>query len=116
MKNIFLAFIIASASISFAGNNPKGDYKYESTVVINIVKHSSDDMNYVNSKLVDNSQITREYQCLSSGIIVLKVRHNYMEQGDVRHLILKNLKNKIPTKRIDILFVDMVPASKSNQC
>ncbi len=110
MRNYLHILTLILFSFSFFGFHVKYskiDYKYESTVVLNIKKHSSEDILAAQSLLLKTNSISIDYQCLVSGIIVLKVSHNYTHQADVKHFIYKALNSKIPTSKINILFIDI---------
>lgn len=117
MKNYILTLTLMLFSFTFTGFNIKAstiDYKSESTVIINIKKHSSEEIQTAQSLLLKNNTIIIDYQCLVSGIIVFKLSHNFTHDADVKHLAYKALSSKIPKNKINILFVDI--HSKISQC
>ena len=117
MKNNLLTLALMLFSYSFlAFNIPAGkiDYKYESTVIINIKKHTSEEIQMAHDLLLKNNTIIIDYQCLVSGVIVFKISHNYTHEADIKHFVYKALISKIPVSRISILFVDI--HSKINKC
>lgn len=117
MKNYIITTILMFFSFSFWGvekSSIKIDYKYESTVVINIKKHTDDEIQTAQNLLLKNSAITINYQCLASGIIVFKLSHNFAHESDIKHLVFKALSGKIPVNRIGIIFVDL--HTIKNQC
>ncbi len=117
MKNYLLTLTLMLFSFSFFSFNiPTGkiDYKYESTVIINIKKHTSEEIQTAHDLLLKNNTIIIDYQCLVSGVIVFKISHNYTHEADVKPFVYKALSSKIPVSRISILFVDI--HSKINQC
>lgn len=117
MKNHLYTLTLILFSFTFFGFHIKAgkiDYKYESTVVLNIKKHSSEEIQVVQSLLLKSSNISIDYQCLASGVIVCKISHNYLQEADVKQFVYNALSSKIPVSRISILFVDI--HSKTNQC
>lgn len=117
MKNYTLTLTLLLFSLSFLGfnkPNTKIDYKYESTVIINIKKHTTEEIQVAHDLLLKNNTIIIDYQCLVSGVIVFKISHNYTHEADVKHFVYKALNGKIAVSRISILFVDI--HSKINQC
>lgn len=118
MKNYILTVTLMLFSFIFLGfhkaSDKKIDYKYESTVILNIEKHSSEEIQTAQSLLLKNNTVIMDYQCLVSGIIVFKIRHNFTHDADVKQLVYKALSSKIPTSKINILFVDI--HSKLSQC
>ena len=117
MKNYILTLTLMLFNFNFFSFHVKAtkiDYKYESTVVLNIKKHSSEEIQTAQNLLLKNNTIIIDYQCLVSGIIVFKINHNYSHQADVKHFIYKALSSKIPTSKVNILFVDI--HSKISQC
>jgi hypothetical protein len=110
-----LTLILFSFTVfGFHTNAGKIDYKYESTVVLNIKKHSSEEIQVAQSLLLKNSSISVDYQCLASGVIVCKIGHNFTQGADLKHFVYNVLSSKIPASRISILFVDI--HSKTSQC
>jgi len=99
---------------SFYNKTPKIEHNYESTVVLNIKKHSSEDIQVAQSLLLNNSSISIDYQCFASGVIVCKINHNYTHAADVKHFVYNALSSKIPANRVSIVFVDI--HSKTNKC
>jgi len=117
MKNHLFKLTLMLLSFSFFGFHtkaPKIDYNFESTVVLNIKKHSSEDIQVAQSLLLQNNSISVDYQCLASGIIVCKIGHNFTQGADVKHFVYKALSSKIPANKINIVFVDI--HSKTSQC
>ena len=117
MKNYILTVTLMLFSFIFLGfhkASDKIDYKYESTVILNIKKHSSEEIQTAQSLLLKNNTVIMDYQCLVSGIIVFKISHNFTHDADVKQLVYKALSGKIPTSKINILFVDI--HSKLSQC
>ena len=117
MKNYILTLTLMLFSFIFLGfhkASDKIDYKYESTVILNIKKHSSEEIQTAQSLLLKNNTIIIDYQCLASGIIVFKISHNYSHDADVKQFVYNALTGKIPKSKINILFVDI--HSKSNKC
>jgi hypothetical protein len=117
MKNHLFKLTLMLLSFTFFGFHtkaPKIDYNFESTVVLNIKKHSSEDIQVAQSLLLQNTSISVDYHCLASGVIVCKIGHNFTQGADVKHFVYKALSSKISVSRINILFVDI--HSKANQC
>jgi hypothetical protein len=117
MKNHLFKLTLMLLSCTFFGFHtkaPKIDYNFESTVVLNIKKHSSEDIQVAQSLLLQNTSISVDYQCFASGVIVCKIGHNFTQGADVKHFVYKALSSKIAVSRINILFVDI--HSKTNQC
>ena len=117
MKNHLYKLTLMLLSFTFFGFHtkaPKIDYNFESTVVLNIKKHSSEDIQVAQSLLLQNTNISIDYQCLASGVIVCKIGHNFSQGADVKHFVYNILSSKIPAIRISIVFVDI--HSKTNQC
>lgn len=117
MKKQLLTLILVFSSLSFWGLEKvsiENDYKYESTVVINIKNHTADEVQSAHDLLLKNSAIAIDYQCLASGVIVLKLSHNFTHEADVKNIVYKALNSKVPMKRIAIVFVDI--HSKTSQC
>lgn len=115
MKNFILLFLVFSlTAFGFNLKEKKIDYKYESTIILNIKKHSPEEIQIAQNLLLKNNTIIIDYQCLVSGIIVFKMSHNYTDEADVKHFVYKALSDKILVSRIKILFVDI--HSKSSQC
>jgi hypothetical protein len=117
MKNHLFKLTLMLLSFTFFGFYTKAqkiDYNFESTVVLNIKKHSSEDIQVAQSLLLKNASISIDYQCFASGVIVCKIGHNFTQGADVKHFVYKALSSKIAVSRINILFVDI--HSKTNQC
>jgi hypothetical protein len=117
MKNHILTTILLLFSFSFLGFHNsiiKIDHKYESTVVINIKKHTSEEIQTSEDLLLKNNALVIDYKCFASGVIVFKLSHNFSHESDVKHLVIKSLSSKIPVSRIGIIFVDI--HSKTSQC
>ena len=117
MKNLFLTLILMLFNLSFWGlekATPNIDYNYESTVVLNIKSHTADEIQSAHDLLLKNSAIVIDYQCLASGVIVLKLSHNFTHEADVKSIVYNALNSKVPMKRIAIVFVDI--HTKSSQC
>jgi hypothetical protein len=117
MKNQLFTITLMLFSFTFLGFYSKAqkiDYNFESTVVLNIKKHSFEDIQVAQSLLLKNTSIRVDYQCLASGVIVCKIGHNFTQGADVKHFVYKALSSKIAVSRINILFVDI--RSKTNQC
>jgi hypothetical protein len=117
MKNHLFTLTLVLISFTFFGfytKAPKMDNNFESTVVLNIKKHSSEEIQVAQSLLLKSSNISIDYQCLASGVIVCKISHNYSQEADVKHFVYKALSSKIAVSRIKILFVDI--HSKTSQC
>ena len=117
MKNLLLTLILVFSSLSFWGLDNvsiQNDYKYESTVVISITNHTADEVQRVQDVLLENNSIAINYLCLASGVIVLKLSHNFTHEADVKNIVYKSINSKVPIKRIAIIFVDI--HSKTSQC
>jgi len=117
MKNYTLSLVLLFLSFSIFGSQKtlhKIDYKYESTVVINIKKHTNEEIQLSQDLLLKNSELAIDYKCLASGVIVFKLSHNFTHESDIKHFVYKALGSKIPVNRIGILFADI--HSKTSQC
>ena len=117
MKKHIITTILLFFSFYFLGiEKPfiKIDYKYESTVVLNIKEHTTDEMQTAQDLLLKNNALEINYQCLASGIVVFKLSHNFTHESDIKHFVFKALGSKISTKKIAIVFVDI--HFKTKQC
>jgi hypothetical protein len=117
MKNYTLTLVLLFFSFSFFGSQKsiiKIDHKYESTVVINIKKHTNEEILTSQNLLLKINTLVIDYKCFASGVIVFKLSHNFVHESDIKHLVIKSLSSKIPVNRIGIIFVDI--HSKINQC
>ena len=117
MKNQLLTLILIYSSLSISSRGESAvnvDYRYESTIVINIKNHTSEEVQSAHDLLLKNSAIAIDYYCLASGVITFKLSHNFSQEADVKQLVLKTLSSKLSVKRIAIIFVDI--HSKISQC
>lgn len=117
MKTHLFALTLMLFSSTFFGfytKAPKIQYSNESTVILNIKKHTPEEIQVAQSLLLKNSTIIVDYQCLVSGIIVFKISHNFTHDADVKHFVYKALSSKLPISKINILFVDI--HSKMSRC
>jgi hypothetical protein len=117
MKNQVLTLILVFSNLLFGGplkGIAQNDYKYESTVVLSIKNHSAVDVETAHDLLLKNSAILIDYQCLASGLIVLKLSHNFTHEADVKNIIYGTLTSKLSMKRLAIVFVEI--HSKTDQC
>lgn len=112
-----LTLILVVFSLPFFGIDQafvQINYKYESTIIVKIKKHTGEEIHTAQELLLKNNALVIDYKCLASGIIVLKLSHNFAQESDVKHLIFKSLSSKIPVNRVGIIFVDI--HSKTIQC
>lgn len=96
---------------SFSGAERTINYSHLSTVVINTSPEKTKEL--VNRLLADD-QVTLEYSCNYSGVIVVKVKHNFNNAGDVKGSLIRRFGNyKSETM---IVFCDLHNIALEGRC
>lgn len=115
MKNILSKFALLFSLLyllsSFIGAENTFTSTHLSTVVINTNPEKTKEL--VNQLLADN-QVILEYSCNYSGVIVIKIKHNFNSVGDVKGYLIRKFGDYKPETAI--IFCDLHNISLEGKC
>ena len=88
VTSIFILLLFVSA---FNLNvNAEESNKHSSLIIVKVDGLNASIFNKINSGISKNADMSLEYSCLQSDVIVVKYSHSFSEKGDVQHFINNN--------------------------
>jgi len=88
---------------------------HQSIVIARLLETNDVQLNNLTAGISKNNQMTFEYSCRQSGIVVIKFAHNYEEKADVQTAVIPKFKEWAKTPRIELIYLD-VRKGPSDKC
>ena len=83
------------------------DAAYQSMIIVKVQEMSTEQYSDIISGISEDSKMTFEYACRETGVVVLKLHHNYESKADAKNFILPQLKKFISSEKIELIYIDL---------
>ena len=103
---ISLFILLFSVQQGFT-HHTKAETNNSSLVIVKIKGLNADVFNKLTTEINKHNEISLEYSCLQSDVVVVKYNHGFTEKADVQHYINSNFKKWGGVKSIEFIYIDL---------
>lgn len=112
---ITLAILVSAVFLSAA--NPNQDAKYDSIVVVKVHDITGDQYLAISEAVVKETDVTLEYTCLWSGLVVIKINNtSFSSKGDVYAYVSRMINQSTDVKKLELIHVHTETSGKVTKC